>query len=35
MDIQPIFRCTVGIDLHLALISVCIISISNLQKAQI
>jgi transposase len=25
MDIQPIFRCAVGIDLHLALICVCII----------
>jgi transposase len=25
MDIQPIFRCAVGIDIHLALICVCII----------
>ncbi len=25
MDIQPIFRCSVGIDVHLALICVCII----------
>ena len=25
MDIQPIFRCAVGIDVHLALICVCII----------
>ena len=25
MDIQPIFRCAVGIDVHLALICVCVI----------
>ena len=25
MDIQPIFRCAVGMDVHLALICVCII----------
>ncbi len=25
MDIQPIFRCAVGMDIHLALICVCLI----------
>jgi len=31
MDIQPILRCAVGIDLRLALIGVCIISISKMR----
>ena len=25
MDIQPIFRCAVGMDIHLAIIHVCVI----------